>query len=1083
MPPADPNHHLPTPPQTSTNNPSSSTSTSATTSRHHPTLVTPSSASSLRSEKAAIPQPPKYFNDTIFKIKAVEGYIAATSEHVSFRKGQYFYALSYNDDTECYFVSTQYATPFARTAVCGFVPERFFETVSLNGKDPPHPTPSQVKKKKETEQHQPQPQQERTKPSKAGSTGNIAQGESSTLSRLRSSKSVGNLRDPDEKDEGVADDSDERISRRDDPRHEGPSALGAKVLSGSSTQKEQKSRGRSLSMRSLRRRGKSNPPAPEQQQQEVEEQEVDVAAQKNAETQQTAGIVIPPRRTFIPNLMASSTSTKPGTSSKKRQQPKAFQNLDKSFRLFNFSTWSERPPQTSKTPGAPTTAAATSTHLRHETPISSNAMSPLSMPSVSHPQAPAGMGKPLPLPPMPNAYAEAVKQQQQQQQNQNQLQQQQQQSQLSPPHPTSITSSRPTSPSTDVVSATIVEALKQSGNINLTRFVIAVTTRSPNGAQRVSNATKSFEEFIQFHASLLSRTSNMRRPSNEVAFYAAAASAQNGRSPPASPTAGGGLLHNLPELPQPISNVAELRRRFLLDARLQSQMTDLNAYMGQLLKISAVTSRALEVFLLSPSGEDEGVSMNPPRAATPPYERSEDGHFQQMTPPQQGVLKARMRSKSEAPFFGAAKETTSPTQERPGIFAATLSTLRRSKSRTRMDNQQSLSTPNVRAGYYEGEMSPPSTSANPLNKIMTVLRNGGGANTPSARERSAHIDDGGSPYQVATPQLARSAAIAAAAGGGEGSAYLMGGQPQQQYAIQTQQQRGNFLSPTVGSLSASNSGTPIMSSSLSTPNLNSASQQPRIGLGGGPGSSKGVSSPYITPRTAASGLNLSSSYSSNYGFQPPSPPSPIAQNFVSEVMASAGMDHEGQYGIPKTSTLPNPSSSFSSLNRPRPSQPQVQPQPQPMTTTPSYSSQQLASALQSSSIDVEEQSQQGPPPPPSSLMTGWGRMMARLGVADSSPATSGGGSSSVSIRQRSTSLGWDASGGPPPPPTSSQQQQLLQQQQQQQLQQMQQQQQQGYPDKATVKMMMAAAAAASGNVAHSNVSPTGVRRKMTGGRI
>ncbi|KAJ3389782.1 hypothetical protein HDU84_008273 [Entophlyctis sp. JEL0112] len=73
-------------------------------------------------------------NDAIFKIKSTEAYLAPPDQltHLSFRKGQAFYALNHNDTLKCFFVSTEYATPFSRTAVNGFVPDRYFEVVELS---------------------------------------------------------------------------------------------------------------------------------------------------------------------------------------------------------------------------------------------------------------------------------------------------------------------------------------------------------------------------------------------------------------------------------------------------------------------------------------------------------------------------------------------------------------------------------------------------------------------------------------------------------------------------------------------------------------------------------------------------------------------------------------------------------------------------------------------------------------------------------------------------------------------------------------------------------------------------------------
>lgn len=77
---------------------------------------------------------------TIFKIRAHSDYLAppqASPDLLSFRKGQPFYALSADYDKGIYFVSTQFAVPFSRTAVSGLVPMQYFEKVELLSKDPP----------------------------------------------------------------------------------------------------------------------------------------------------------------------------------------------------------------------------------------------------------------------------------------------------------------------------------------------------------------------------------------------------------------------------------------------------------------------------------------------------------------------------------------------------------------------------------------------------------------------------------------------------------------------------------------------------------------------------------------------------------------------------------------------------------------------------------------------------------------------------------------------------------------------------------------------------------------------------------
>ncbi|KAJ3201511.1 hypothetical protein HDU67_001295, partial [Dinochytrium kinnereticum] len=1005
----------------------------------------------------------------IFKIKAKDGYIAASADHVSFRKGQYFYALAYHDETECYFVSTQYATPFARTAVCGFVPEKYFETVSLNGKDPPHPLPSQYRKALAEDAERSTP--DSSKASKG------SQGDSSTLARLRSSKSVGNLRDTHRDDEDV---EDERVGRREESRAEVQQrqAEQAAQVQQQQQQKEQKTRGRSLSMKTLRRRGKSNPPPPDMNE---DEGPADVSGGQEQRNQASGGsnIVIPPRRTFIPNLMASSTTTpssggsKPGSSAKKKKEPKAFQTLDRSFRLFNFSTWSERPPQTSKTPGAPTTAAATSTHLRHETPVSGGTLSPtLIIPSVANPQPPVSLGKPLPLPPMPSVYAEAVKQQQQMHQTQHQQ-----------------PATRPSSPGADIISATIVEAMKQSGPINLTRYVIAVTLRSSPASsnQRVTTVTKSYEDFVQFHGTLTARFSSsvaaMRRPSTETGFYAAAANSGT-RTPPDSPTP-----NPLPELPAAISNVAELRRRFLLDARLQSQMTELNGYLAQLVKTSTMVAKCLESFLVASSasgspGLDEGVSFTAVRATTPPVERGvqDSGYGLDQYQQQQQIqmVKSRSRSKSEAPFLsstGTAKESMTSG----GIFTATLATLRRSKSRTRVDrsgggtgdgqgsvNSSSYGSLRNASGYEDVVTSSSDLGGSSnhhqnvggmsLNKLMTAFRSGSvPPPPPPGLIQSAHreggarggFDEGSQSYGGSPPQVARSAISTVAPPQPPVTSVSTPNVQQHAHHIQQQQQRAQTPSS-----STPNPAQPIPPPRSVTPIPFSAATQhlqtgstgatppatSRIGMGGTKtthSSFYAASQPQQYRPTGLStsigqgGVTPTPMLSSAFSFQPPSPPSPIAQNFASEVMAGAGMDQHHHHQNPTHYVHKTNPSTTTPQTLPRHQTHQTILSPTPTEDQPDHNvthnhhhhhhhhQNAAASAVAANG-----------------MLTGWGKMMARLGVAE-------GGGGAVPIRQRSTSLGWDAGAGGPPNHggmVSGQQGGLGASA--------------AFPDKATVKMMM-----------------------------
>ncbi|TPX58438.1 hypothetical protein PhCBS80983_g03151 [Powellomyces hirtus] len=83
---------------------------------------------------------------SIFKIRAIADFLAPKSSSsdgggggetlLSFRQSQAFYVLSTDKVKGLYFVSTQYATPFARTAVSGLVPISHFELVDLLSKDP-----------------------------------------------------------------------------------------------------------------------------------------------------------------------------------------------------------------------------------------------------------------------------------------------------------------------------------------------------------------------------------------------------------------------------------------------------------------------------------------------------------------------------------------------------------------------------------------------------------------------------------------------------------------------------------------------------------------------------------------------------------------------------------------------------------------------------------------------------------------------------------------------------------------------------------------------------------------------------------
>ncbi|KAJ3023892.1 hypothetical protein HKX48_000078 [Thoreauomyces humboldtii] len=73
----------------------------------------------------------------IFKVCAIADFIAPKAADgnalLSFRQSQAFYVLSTDQENGLYFVSTQYSTPFARSAICGRVPISYFEQVDLLG--------------------------------------------------------------------------------------------------------------------------------------------------------------------------------------------------------------------------------------------------------------------------------------------------------------------------------------------------------------------------------------------------------------------------------------------------------------------------------------------------------------------------------------------------------------------------------------------------------------------------------------------------------------------------------------------------------------------------------------------------------------------------------------------------------------------------------------------------------------------------------------------------------------------------------------------------------------------------------------
>jgi hypothetical protein len=76
-------------------------------------------------------------SSAIIKIRALDSHIASDDAHLSFRKGQAFYALSADHVRSLYFVSTHFSTPFCRNAVCGWVPMELFETDGADSKSIP----------------------------------------------------------------------------------------------------------------------------------------------------------------------------------------------------------------------------------------------------------------------------------------------------------------------------------------------------------------------------------------------------------------------------------------------------------------------------------------------------------------------------------------------------------------------------------------------------------------------------------------------------------------------------------------------------------------------------------------------------------------------------------------------------------------------------------------------------------------------------------------------------------------------------------------------------------------------------------
>jgi hypothetical protein len=74
----------------------------------------------------------QFQSEGIFRIKSTKAYVASKDEEISFNCGQSFYALTYHEEKDQFFVSTHFSTPFARNAVNGFVPASIFVTEPMN---------------------------------------------------------------------------------------------------------------------------------------------------------------------------------------------------------------------------------------------------------------------------------------------------------------------------------------------------------------------------------------------------------------------------------------------------------------------------------------------------------------------------------------------------------------------------------------------------------------------------------------------------------------------------------------------------------------------------------------------------------------------------------------------------------------------------------------------------------------------------------------------------------------------------------------------------------------------------------------
>lgn len=68
----------------------------------------------------------------ILKNRIIKARLALNAEEnsdnnfLSFKRGQKFYVLSYNENNQTYFVTTDYSLPFSRNSISGIVPIIYF---------------------------------------------------------------------------------------------------------------------------------------------------------------------------------------------------------------------------------------------------------------------------------------------------------------------------------------------------------------------------------------------------------------------------------------------------------------------------------------------------------------------------------------------------------------------------------------------------------------------------------------------------------------------------------------------------------------------------------------------------------------------------------------------------------------------------------------------------------------------------------------------------------------------------------------------------------------------------------------------